>query len=283
MNGFQTHDPNDHILRPIGMVRCAFQTSADIPIEGGPAIIEVQAEYADGLEGIDRGTHIVVLSWLHLADRSILKARPRKLDPSAPSCGVFASRAPVRPNPIGLTVVRLLSRNGNRLSVEPLDLIDGTPVLDIKSYVPGWDCVFSARRERRVPQNRLMDRHLLAFLERELRNHMGSMAAQPAARIALAATFVAIRHLDVDVRDTCLRIETNRLDAGLDALMGLTGALLSEGRLMVRPESGPRTISFTLGGRNLYLTVVDEDAFSSDPADWSTRGFVARATECAGE
>ena len=274
------HDMDAMVLKPVGVVRCAFASPGEVPVEGGPAIIEVHPEFGDGLEGIERSSHIVLLASLHRADRNVLMARPRKLDLGTPPCGVFASRAPVRPNPIGLTVVRLVARNGLRLSVDPLDLIDSTPILDIKSYAPGWDGVYAARAARRVPQSRLRNHYLLAFLQRELRNHMGALHAAPAAGIALAAVFMAIRALDVDARDPALRMATNRFDAGVDALMGLTGALLSEERLRVVVDQHPRWFRFEKGSHTMTLTVRQEEGFPSDPADWDTQGFVTTHQAC---
>ena len=94
-------------------------------------------EALDGLEGF---SHIIVLYWLHR-----VKSRPiqTKVYPMGsrhrPLVGLFATRSPNRPNPIGKTTVRLLQRQGNRLKVEGLDAIDGTPVIDIKPYIPGYD------------------------------------------------------------------------------------------------------------------------------------------------
>jgi tRNA (adenine37-N6)-methyltransferase len=100
--------------------------------------IVVDRKYGRALDGIESFSHIVVLFWLHGingGERNILKVHPRR-DPSIPLTGVFATRSPVRPNPIGLTTVKLLKRIGNVLTVKGLDAIDGTPVLDIKPYIP---------------------------------------------------------------------------------------------------------------------------------------------------
>jgi tRNA-Thr(GGU) m(6)t(6)A37 methyltransferase TsaA len=100
--------------------------------EGAPdAWIEVRAFAQDALLGIAPGDEILVFTWLHRADRSVLRVRPRG-DASRPLAGVFATRSPDRPNPVGLHPVTVRSVRGRRLRVGPLEAIDGTPVLDLK-------------------------------------------------------------------------------------------------------------------------------------------------------
>ena len=102
--------------------------------ETGHQTIEVFPEYADGLLGIERVRELQVLYWMHRvseADRGVLQAHPRG-DSSKPGRGVFALRSPMRPNPIGSTVVALEKVDGARLTVSGLDAFDGSPVLDIK-------------------------------------------------------------------------------------------------------------------------------------------------------
>ena len=114
-------------LRPIGV---AYRTDEENVMR-----IEVYAEYTEALDGIEKLTHINVLYWMHWLtenDRGKLKVHPRG-DMDRPLTGVFATRSPVRPNPIGLTRVELLKREGNVLFVKGLDALDGSPVIDIKS------------------------------------------------------------------------------------------------------------------------------------------------------
>jgi tRNA-Thr(GGU) m(6)t(6)A37 methyltransferase TsaA len=85
----------------------------------------------DALQGIQPGDMLFVLTWLHLAEREVLKVHPRD-DRTRPMAGVFATRSPYRPNPIGLHRVRVVEIAGARLKVGPLEAIDGTPVIDIK-------------------------------------------------------------------------------------------------------------------------------------------------------
>ena len=120
----------------IGSIRSVLKRRADAPrqgSEGGPdAWLDVMPEVADGLQGITAGDEIILLTWLHKSQRSnILKTHPRS-DKSQPLTGVFATRSPDRPNPIGLHRVTVLEIAGNRLRIGPLEAIDGTPVIDIK-------------------------------------------------------------------------------------------------------------------------------------------------------
>jgi tRNA-Thr(GGU) m(6)t(6)A37 methyltransferase TsaA len=261
-------------LRVVGHVRSPWRTAAEVPVQGAEAVVEVLPGYEAALDGIERSSHLVVLAWLHLADRDVLVSRPRKLDPCAPPCGVFASRSPVRPNPISLCVVRLVRREGLRLVVDPLDLVDGTPVVDLKSYGPGMDGVFSARIRRRIGPWALGDERLPAFLGSELANHLGDAASAPEARVALAAVFVAVRRYGVDARDEALRVTVNRLGVATDALMGLTGATFASGRLAASPGDGPLRFEFRLGDDVLVLEEHPGTRdLLDDPPRWVAEAF----------
>lgn len=96
--------------------------------------LEIYPEYKEGLDGIAPGQTIVVLFWLHKSSRDILKVYPRG-DRSKGLCGVFATRSPVRPNPIAISELKVEAIEGNRLEVSGLDILDGTPILDIKKKI----------------------------------------------------------------------------------------------------------------------------------------------------
>ena len=125
----------EFVLWPIGVVQSALMDRKDAPrqgYEGAPdAAIEVHPEYQRGLDGVKAGDDILVLTWLHQGQRDVLEVRPRR-DPRNPITGVFATRSPDRPNPIGLHRVTVTRIDGTRLEVRPLEVIDGTPVVDIK-------------------------------------------------------------------------------------------------------------------------------------------------------
>jgi tRNA-Thr(GGU) m(6)t(6)A37 methyltransferase TsaA len=122
-------------VKPIGVVHSPFK-SKDEDIHSqkhkGVGEIEIHKKYADGLSGIDGCSHIIVIFWLHQAQFSTLKVRPHYYPEKLR--GVFATRSPHRPNPLGMTVVELVKRRKNVLTVRGIDMIDGTPVLDIKPY-----------------------------------------------------------------------------------------------------------------------------------------------------
>ena len=127
-------------VRPIGVIRSVLKNRGQAPMqgrEGAPdAWLEVSAFAAEGLDGLAAGDDIIVVTWLHRARRDVLKTHPRS-DPRRPLTGVFATRSPDRPNPLGLhrVTVRRIARN--RLRIGPIEAIDGTPVVDIKPVLAG--------------------------------------------------------------------------------------------------------------------------------------------------
>ena len=128
-------------LRPIGIIRSPHAVPEETPIQpafarGAVGRAEVFPEFADGLDDLDGFSHIYLIYHLHKAGPARLSVIPFLDD--APH-GVFATRAPSRPNPIGLSIVRLLKRDGAILHLDELDVLDGTPLLDIKPYVPRFE------------------------------------------------------------------------------------------------------------------------------------------------
>jgi tRNA-Thr(GGU) m(6)t(6)A37 methyltransferase TsaA len=124
----------DYGLRPIGVVRSVLKERSGAPRqgrEGAPDVwIEVVPEVLEGLDGLEVDMEIVVVTWLHQGRRDVLKVHPR--GNKNVLSGVFATRSPDRPNPLGLHRVRVLEISGRELKVGPLEAIDGTPVVDIK-------------------------------------------------------------------------------------------------------------------------------------------------------
>jgi tRNA-Thr(GGU) m(6)t(6)A37 methyltransferase TsaA len=134
-------------FRPIGVIRSPFTDTAGMPIQAVAAVgvrgsIELEPEYAEGLADIDGFSHLTLLYHLHRITVPKLTVTPF-LD--TVSHGIFATRSPARPNPIGLSTVRLLSVSGCVLEIEGVDVVDGTPPLDIKPYVPALDDRADAR------------------------------------------------------------------------------------------------------------------------------------------
>jgi tRNA-Thr(GGU) m(6)t(6)A37 methyltransferase TsaA len=122
-------------LTPIGAVESPLTDPASAPKqgdEGAPeASIVLQSPMLPALEGIRPGDPVLVLTWFHLARRDVLRVHPRS-DPARPEQGVFSTRSPDRPNPIGLHRVEVIAVEGNRIRVRNLEAVDGTPVIDIK-------------------------------------------------------------------------------------------------------------------------------------------------------
>lgn len=127
-------------LRPIGVIRSTIKKRSQAPMqgfEGAPdAWLEVNQFAAQAVEGLVAGEDIIVITWLHQARRKTLKVHPRS-DRSRPLTGVFATRSPDRPNPLGLHRVTVRKIATNRLQIGPIEVIDGTPVVDIKPVLPG--------------------------------------------------------------------------------------------------------------------------------------------------
>lgn len=124
-----------YTVNPIGILHCGIMNREQAPKNYDESnlvgTLEIFPEFLDGLEGITAGQTIVVLFWLHQSKRDLLKVYPRG-DSSRGLRGVFSTRSPVRPNPIAISELRVLAVRGNEIEVSGLDILDGTPVIDIK-------------------------------------------------------------------------------------------------------------------------------------------------------
>ena len=131
----------DVIYHPIGIIHSPFKDLEGMPIQptgetSAPGTIEIFPDYRQGLKDLEGFSFIILLYHLHQVSRSSLVVTPF-LD--SETRGIFATRAPSRPNPIGLSIVKLVNIDGSILYVENLDILDGTPLLDLKPYVPEFD------------------------------------------------------------------------------------------------------------------------------------------------
>lgn len=127
-------------MRPIGMIHTPFIDQDQMPIQSArsevPGLVQIYPEFVEGLQDLDGFSHIYLLYVFNASTSYALKVQPFLDDQTH---GLFATRYPSRPNPIGLSVVELLGIKGNTLEVRCVDVLDGTPLLDIKPYVPDFD------------------------------------------------------------------------------------------------------------------------------------------------
>ena len=132
-------DGTSYRVEPIGVIRSRLVDRKGAPrqgYEGAPeAWLELTPQVAPGLVGIAAGDDVIVLTWLHQAKRDVLQVHPRG-NMETPLTGVFATRSPDRPNPVGLHRVSVLEVSGLRVRVAPMEAIDGTPIIDIKPVLP---------------------------------------------------------------------------------------------------------------------------------------------------
>jgi tRNA-Thr(GGU) m(6)t(6)A37 methyltransferase TsaA len=132
-------------LKAIGIVRSELKKSTRRDFKNVVSEIVVDSDLTEALDNLDEFSHIIVIYWMHQSTGPAPKKVRPKGKPGLPLTGVFATRSPNRPNPIGKATVKLLQRRENILTVKGLDAIDGTPVLDIKPYIPGYDSVDNAK------------------------------------------------------------------------------------------------------------------------------------------
>jgi tRNA-Thr(GGU) m(6)t(6)A37 methyltransferase TsaA len=127
-------------IHPIGIIHTPFTDQEKTPIQPSRSEavgkVEVYPQFADGLKDIEGFSHIILLYVFHCSSGYTLAVKPFLDDQQR---GLFATRYPSRPNPIGLSIVQLLRRNENELVVKGIDVVDGTPLIDIKPYVPEFD------------------------------------------------------------------------------------------------------------------------------------------------
>ena len=131
----------EYTYRPIGVIHTPHKEPKGTPIQptgaqGIEGTIELNPEYRPGLKDLDGFSHVILLYHFHRAEGYSLQVKPYM---DKDTHGVFATRIPGRPNPIGLSVVRLLDIEGGTLRIQDVDILDGTPLLDIKPYVPAFD------------------------------------------------------------------------------------------------------------------------------------------------
>jgi tRNA-Thr(GGU) m(6)t(6)A37 methyltransferase TsaA len=218
-------------VSPVGFVCSPYRRIKDIPIKRGISTIRILDQYVPGLGGLDSSSHVIVIGYLHIADRQALKATPRPEEVGAKLRGIFSVRSPARPNPLAYTVVKLLEVTDGEVTVEGLDFIDGTPVIDIKPYSPGWDSIHTATRLRRFPLHEMNPSKALDLLLRDAINFSGELDGEGMMMVAMV--FLLATQYRIDPREPNLRMEINRSGSALDALIGACGATFGSGRIKV--------------------------------------------------
>jgi tRNA-Thr(GGU) m(6)t(6)A37 methyltransferase TsaA len=248
-------------LRPVGIVRSADDSTAEMPLQGKTSVIEIFPEYAAALERIGEYSHLWILSWFHEAKRDVLATVPSKVNPDLPRYGVFSLRTPMRPNPIALTLVTLNRiSNDSRLYVSGLDAVNGTPVLDIKPYYE-QDIVFSPRTARITAAKREVRKSLL---EKEALLHHREVC--PDLRIAVRMALIAEERLG-KLNDDDLKVEVTGSPCFGDVLQGLArGRLANPARFGFTCSSDITSSTWLKSGMRLAIEFVG----SVDVPDWDT-------------
>lgn len=236
-------------VRPIGVVHSTVREPGAMPVNGVPAAVEVYEEYAPALAAIESNTHVWVIAWLHQAGTT-LQALGRHLRHGAGAPrGVFGLRHAARPNPLGLCAARLLGVEGRLVHLDRLDLIDGTPVVDLKRYSPIWDCIFAARTYYETLPRTDEDPALLA---EDLYLEGVHFHGEACVGVALAARVMAhvMRAWGVAAKDPALRVTVGRDGCLADGLQAAAGATLGSGRLHVHDEAA---VHFSHGWRRMRV------------------------------
>ncbi|HQP38974.1 MAG TPA: tRNA (N6-threonylcarbamoyladenosine(37)-N6)-methyltransferase TrmO [Polyangiaceae bacterium] len=223
-------------LEPIGIAHTPFLPSVRVPRQGGaPASIELFPHFVSGLDGLLADSHLWVFGWFEGAARTT-HARGRSMPDGAPTRGVFAMRSPARPNPIALTAARLLRIDGNVLHLDRLDFRDGTPVLDIKPYSPGWDLIPCALSAHRYDPNRYDQEELRIAIARDAVNAVGPDALEdPLIRNTAEGLARLIIETRVDPRDPHVSFEVGHLDGRVEVLLCVAGSSFGNRRLRCVP------------------------------------------------
>jgi len=131
-------------LKPIGVVKNSVKEPRFGNFADEISEIVVNEKFTEALNGIDDYSHIIVVYWMDKVKKSVITHRPQG-NPNVPIVGIFSCRCPQRPNPIAITTVKLIGHEGNKIKVKGLDILDGTPIIDIKPYWPQYDKIENAK------------------------------------------------------------------------------------------------------------------------------------------
>jgi tRNA-Thr(GGU) m(6)t(6)A37 methyltransferase TsaA len=128
----------DIVIKPIGTVKNNIKEPRFGGFDNEISEIVVDEKYTEALNGIDDYSHVIIVYWMDRVKKKVITHQPQG-NPKVPVVGIFSCRCPQRPNPIAMTTVKLIGHDGNRIKVKGLDILDGTPIIDIKPYWPHYD------------------------------------------------------------------------------------------------------------------------------------------------
>lgn len=219
-------------LTPIGFVKNSIEKRSDMTAYGVRSVIEILPEYIQAIDSIEENSHLIVSCFFHHAKRDVLRVHPRKFNIySIAERGVFATRSPDRPNPISFSVVKLLRiTDKTKLEVEGLDLINGTPVIDIKPYTE-MDIVFNMRRFSKKTsfaqtKEEVLHDYLLKNISAYIFEEDGTLG------IALCSLVKLIKAIEkIPDREILEKIETNFTGNALDCIYYYSRFTPGEGKI----------------------------------------------------
>jgi len=248
-------------IEPIGVVHNDFIDPKEIKVGTGQSTIEIFPQYTDALLRINEHSHIWVLGWFHKAEPGLLRVVPR-LNKDLPEYGVFGLRTYSRPNPIGLTVVRLDDVKDNLLTVNGLDFIDGTPIIDIKPYYE-QDIVFSPGTPYIKPKDAAMVEQIM--MKEAIKHHQEECDQMfLAVKMGVAAERVLGRLTARDLKITV--IGSNCL---ADTIQGITRARLANPRRFYFQESDIKSETRWEKDNKTVVIRLKKDAVINDIKDRS--------------
>lgn len=235
-------------MKPIGYVSTNLEEPIDVPIHGQTAIITIEEQYLKALTRIELNSHLWILSWFHKAKRNVLMSTPLRINPNLPPFGIFGLRSPNRPNPIALSLVRLVKVDGNKLYVENFDAINGTPILDIKPYFEK-DIIFSPKTPDIRPVHKDMK---INWFKAEAQNHHQEYCEGLAIGVRMA--FIADKHFG-KITNPDVTLDVQGSYCFIDVLQGLTKARFANpARLTVAYDETLWTSTWRNGDKMLTIT-----------------------------
>jgi tRNA-Thr(GGU) m(6)t(6)A37 methyltransferase TsaA len=209
----------EYSLKPVGYISNNIENRKEMVALGVESSIIINDEYIQCLEHLDENSHLIIMCFFHRAKRDVLKVYPRKFGLSGSyEKGVMATRSPDRPNPVSITVAKLLKIQENIVYVNKLDAVNGTPVIDIKPYSYGTDCVYNTfSLNKKIDFSKASDERLYEYFAGGLKNFVFNIDDSFDTGINYLIQFVRKTGYLPD-RENVQSIETNLTGNALDAL-----------------------------------------------------------------